>query len=560
MHVPLIRFLVASDFNQKTGHNQNQINGSVAIANCVPIWKCDVLSVVANVGQTDGGSNDEDTGIDRIDPIAHLPDDFPLHFHLLQVRSIPLPQLLDCLKFSLSLLPYYDDVLAMHERTYRIIHLLEIKKTVQNNNDPKLKNKTLKKSTKSPDSHSQEPVCRYRNPGHHPHDALHGSGRFRLWSAGGRWPSNAHRFQHGSTRRWRHSRNRNDFFYIPLGHFYFSNIIFTFCFCPPLWYANVFVGNAGTGKKNQTKSRSCANGFTSFWNTRERQCSCGCLSKVFSCTTSSRWWSSGPTPTTNFTWCSAGAFPLFWRPSGPQSQPPIRPLQRKFCFDSFFVVFKRKKRKAKKKGNIAHGFLCSCWLGYNLTPFYWILEGPRLTIIFINLLYLLNILRVLVTKLRNSQCSEAEQLRYRCLFSLRKKQQNKTKKSWDVRLNGAHFPCWNQKIGESGNGALTVAGHHQRFGDDQSSAGSIGRRIRSLVLLVPFSHLFPGILCGAALLFPQRGGIRHSHSLAASSIIVCHFFCVREARRVSADLMRFDVTQKWCQFSPFFTILFLFFF
>lgn len=29
----------------------------------------------------------------------------------------------------------------------------------------------------------------------------------------------------------------------------------------------------------------------------------------------------------------------------------------------------------------------------------------------INLLYLLNILRVLVTKLRNSQCSEAEQLR-----------------------------------------------------------------------------------------------------------------------------------------------------
>ena len=50
-------------------------------------------------------------------------------------------------------------------------------------------------------------------------------------------------------------------------------------------------------------------------------------------------------------------------------------------------------------------------MGYNLTPSYWILEGPRLTIIFINLLYLLNILRVLVTKLRNSQCSEAEQLR-----------------------------------------------------------------------------------------------------------------------------------------------------
>ncbi|XP_059351983.1 PDF receptor-like [Daphnia carinata] len=58
-----------------------------------------------------------------------------------------------------------------------------------------------------------------------------------------------------------------------------------------------------------------------------------------------------------------------------------------------------------------HQTTSACWLGYNLTPLYWILEGPRLTIIFINLLYLLNILRVLVTKLRNSQCSEAEQLR-----------------------------------------------------------------------------------------------------------------------------------------------------
>ncbi|EFX90264.1 putative PDF receptor variant 2 [Daphnia pulex] len=58
-----------------------------------------------------------------------------------------------------------------------------------------------------------------------------------------------------------------------------------------------------------------------------------------------------------------------------------------------------------------HQTTSACWLGYNLTPSYWILEGPRLTIIFINLLYLLNILRVLVTKLRNSQCSEAEQLR-----------------------------------------------------------------------------------------------------------------------------------------------------
>ena len=106
-------------------------------------------------------------------------------------------------------------------------------------------------------------------------------------------------------------------------------------------------------------------------------------------------------------------------------------------------------------------FFHRCWFGYSLTPSYWFLEGPRLLIIAvsisyfrisfiqttfysisiafsalcwfaiviclwhththththpriyiqINLLYLLNILRVLVTKLRNSQCSEAEQVR-----------------------------------------------------------------------------------------------------------------------------------------------------
>jgi len=52
-----------------------------------------------------------------------------------------------------------------------------------------------------------------------------------------------------------------------------------------------------------------------------------------------------------------------------------------------------------------------CWWGYNLTRSYWFLEGPRVTIILVNFLYLLNIIRVLVTKLRNSPCSEAEQLR-----------------------------------------------------------------------------------------------------------------------------------------------------
>lgn len=84
--------------------------------------------------------------------------------------------------------------------------------TWNNKNNPYKWNK--KESPKSPDSHSQEPVCRYRNPGHHPHDSLHGSGRFRFGSAGGRWPSNAHRFQHSSTRRCRHSRNRKSSFFL----------------------------------------------------------------------------------------------------------------------------------------------------------------------------------------------------------------------------------------------------------------------------------------------------------------------------------------------------------
>lgn len=146
------------------------------------------------------------------------------------------------------------------------------------------------------------------------------------------------------------------------------------------------------------KSRFCANGFTLCWNMHERQCLSGCLSRVFSFTISSRWWSSGRIPIINSIWHSAGAFRLFWQPSGLPSPPPIRQIQRK----NLLNIIKDKSLKKMKR---------RCWLGYNLTPFYWILEGPRLTIIFINLLYLLNILRVLVTKLRNSQCSDAEQLR-----------------------------------------------------------------------------------------------------------------------------------------------------
>ncbi|EEB11610.1 class B secretin-like G-protein coupled receptor GPRcal2, putative [Pediculus humanus corporis] len=52
-----------------------------------------------------------------------------------------------------------------------------------------------------------------------------------------------------------------------------------------------------------------------------------------------------------------------------------------------------------------------CWWGYNLTIYFWILEGPRLTVVVLNFLFLLNIIRVLVVKLRQSRKSEIEQVR-----------------------------------------------------------------------------------------------------------------------------------------------------
>ncbi|KAF7993218.1 hypothetical protein HCN44_006278 [Aphidius gifuensis] len=50
-----------------------------------------------------------------------------------------------------------------------------------------------------------------------------------------------------------------------------------------------------------------------------------------------------------------------------------------------------------------------CWWGYNLSVYFWILEGPRMAIILLNFLFLLNIVRVLVVKLRQSHSSEIEQ-------------------------------------------------------------------------------------------------------------------------------------------------------
>ncbi|KAL0106508.1 hypothetical protein PUN28_016307 [Cardiocondyla obscurior] len=51
-----------------------------------------------------------------------------------------------------------------------------------------------------------------------------------------------------------------------------------------------------------------------------------------------------------------------------------------------------------------------CWSGYNLSSYFWILEGPRFALILLNFLFLLNIIRVLVIKLRQSHTSEIEQV------------------------------------------------------------------------------------------------------------------------------------------------------
>ncbi|KAI0243281.1 PDF receptor [Lamellibrachia satsuma] len=57
-----------------------------------------------------------------------------------------------------------------------------------------------------------------------------------------------------------------------------------------------------------------------------------------------------------------------------------------------------------------------CWFGYTYRPYYWILEGPRVAIIGVNLIFLLNIIRVLVTKLRKTSSTEALQVSKQHLF------------------------------------------------------------------------------------------------------------------------------------------------
>ncbi|KAF8768380.1 PDF receptor like protein [Argiope bruennichi] len=52
-----------------------------------------------------------------------------------------------------------------------------------------------------------------------------------------------------------------------------------------------------------------------------------------------------------------------------------------------------------------------CWWGYALSPYYWILEGPRMCIIAINFVILLNIVCIVLMKVQVNTPSEFQQIR-----------------------------------------------------------------------------------------------------------------------------------------------------
>ncbi|XP_053624385.1 PDF receptor isoform X2 [Plodia interpunctella] len=48
----------------------------------------------------------------------------------------------------------------------------------------------------------------------------------------------------------------------------------------------------------------------------------------------------------------------------------------------------------------------NCWYGYNFTLLYWIIQGPISAIIFINFLFLINIIKVVITKVGRTESNE----------------------------------------------------------------------------------------------------------------------------------------------------------
>ncbi|XP_023220341.1 PDF receptor-like [Centruroides sculpturatus] len=52
-----------------------------------------------------------------------------------------------------------------------------------------------------------------------------------------------------------------------------------------------------------------------------------------------------------------------------------------------------------------------CWWGYHFSAYFWILEGPRMFIIMVNLVVLLNVVRVVMIKVQKSVSNEFQQIR-----------------------------------------------------------------------------------------------------------------------------------------------------
>ncbi|GIX78690.1 corticotropin-releasing factor receptor 1 [Caerostris darwini] len=52
-----------------------------------------------------------------------------------------------------------------------------------------------------------------------------------------------------------------------------------------------------------------------------------------------------------------------------------------------------------------------CWEGYGRSPFVWIITGPMIGALGINLIFLVNIIRILVTKMKTSSTFEIVQIR-----------------------------------------------------------------------------------------------------------------------------------------------------
>ncbi|RUS82102.1 hypothetical protein EGW08_010147 [Elysia chlorotica] len=84
---------------------------------------------------------------------------------------------------------------------------------------------------------------------------------------------------------------------------------------------------------------------------------------------------------------------------------------------NFWVVFYGLLHGARYLCNIIAlntyflSFSTRCWFGYYANPLVWIIQGPRTAIMVINLFFLLNIIRVLIIKLRETQTCESNKLR-----------------------------------------------------------------------------------------------------------------------------------------------------